>query len=111
MPKLIKKGWDVLAIAAITLAALAILVYALPAPTGDVYSVNNRYQGEQGCEPGDIQLSTDSYGGDNNNYFTDYVCDKGQPFSPDRIPLAAVAGFAAMFLLVFRLRPATRGRR
>jgi hypothetical protein len=98
------RQWDFLAITAIVLAVAGLAVYALPAPTGDVYRVNMRYQGEQGCLPGDIQLSTYSNDG---GYFTSYTCDKGQPFSPDRIPLAGVLGVAALFLLVLRLRPVT----
>ena len=105
-----KKGstrqWDYLAIAAIVLAVAGLAVYALPAPTGEPYAVRYTLPGEQGCKPGDIQLSTDSYG-DDTIQFIDYFCDKGQTFSPDRLPLAGVFGVAALLLLVLRLRPVT----
>jgi hypothetical protein len=98
------RQWDNLAIAAIVLAVAGLVVYALPAGTGETYSVSYRYRGEQGCQPGDIQLATESI---SNGYFTNYSCEKALTFSPDRLPLAGVFGVAALLLLVLRLRPVT----
>ena len=102
----ISNRWDYLAIAAIVLAVAGLAIYALPAPTGNSYSVRYTHPGEQGCRPGDIQLSTDSYG-DATVQFIDYFCDEAQSFSSDRLPLAGVLGVAAILLLVLRLRPVT----
>ena len=104
----ISNRWDYLAIAAIVLAVAGLAVYALPAGTGEKYAESS-FNGVGGCEPGDIVLSSETYTSDLSpgDVLIEYQCEKGQTFSPDRLPLAGVFGVAALLLLVLRLRPVT----
>ena len=109
MTKRSTRQWDYLAIAAIVLAVAGFAVYALPAGTGDVYGASS-WRGVGGCEPGDIVLESEEFDSsldDEGVLLIEFVCEKGQAFNPDRLPLAGVFGAAALLLLVLRLRPVT----
>jgi hypothetical protein len=102
----ISNRWDYLAIAAIVLAVAGLVVYALPAQTGDVYPWSSL---DSPCKPGDLGIET---GGGLKNWDGTWVsknwnCYEVAPFSSSSLPLAGVFGVAALLLLVLRLRPVT----